>query len=142
MILVGNKSDLSEQRDAPYEEAKDLANSLGVEYIETSAKSASGVEDSFMRLTEKIVAITNITTSIEKVNEENITEGVAGISISGKSDNEKRKCQYQDCDLKAEFLSECSVPSFVVCSNHCLDHINQDISKVHPISSVHRNNSE
>ena len=142
ILLVGNKSDLSDLRAVSYEEAKEIADSLGVEYIETSAKSGSGVENSFVKLTEnikrKIAPSNNLTTSVSNVHRESLTEGVAGISLSGKSENEKRNCQYQNCDSKAEFLCECSLPSFGVCSNHCLDHINQDISKVHPISSVHR----
>ena len=36
MVIVGNKSDLTEQRVIKFEDAESLANSLGVKYFETS----------------------------------------------------------------------------------------------------------
>ena len=37
-ILVGNKCDLQNERKVSVEEAKQIANKYGIEYIETSAK--------------------------------------------------------------------------------------------------------
>ena len=53
-LLVGNKTDMTDRRVVSYEEAKELAESLGVEYIETSAKTAVGVEESFTKMTKSI----------------------------------------------------------------------------------------
>ena len=53
-LLVGNKTDMTDRRVVSYEEAKELADSLGVEYIETSAKTAVGVEESFTKMTKSI----------------------------------------------------------------------------------------
>ena len=54
-LLVGNKLDLSSQRQVSVEDAQDLADSLGMEYIETSAKSAQNVKEAFMKMSEKML---------------------------------------------------------------------------------------
>jgi Ras-related protein Rab-1A len=52
-ILVGNKSDLPDH-EVKYEEAKELAERLGLEYIETSAKSSTNVDKAFSSLATMI----------------------------------------------------------------------------------------
>ncbi|PJF19922.1 Ras-like protein [Paramicrosporidium saccamoebae] len=54
MILVGNKSDLSAERQISAAEAKELARSFGCRYIETSAKARHNVEESFYGLVKEI----------------------------------------------------------------------------------------
>ena len=56
MILVGNKQDLGSERQVQYKEAKDVADSWNVEYIETSAKTNFNCKEAFERLARKIVA--------------------------------------------------------------------------------------
>lgn len=51
LIIVGNKADLSRQRAVDAEEAKSYANSVDAKFIEVSAKTGSGVEDVFVKLT-------------------------------------------------------------------------------------------
>ena len=46
-ILVGNKSDLVEQRKISKEKGKQLADSYGIPFIETSAKSNENIEKLF-----------------------------------------------------------------------------------------------
>ena len=53
-LLIGNKCDLNDRRVVSTEEGKELADSLGVAYIETSAKTANGVEESFYKMTSSI----------------------------------------------------------------------------------------
>ena len=53
-LLVGNKSDLASKRVVAYDEAKAFADSVGVDFLETSAKSAAHVEDAFMALAAAI----------------------------------------------------------------------------------------
>ena len=54
MILVGNKFDLASERQVTIDEAKNLANQWGIEYIETSAKTNHNVKDAFNSLALKI----------------------------------------------------------------------------------------
>ncbi|XP_028582044.1 ras-related protein Rab-39A [Podarcis muralis] len=53
-ILVGHKCDLETQRQVTREEAEELASACGMKYIETSAKDATNVEESFTVLTKDI----------------------------------------------------------------------------------------
>lgn len=46
-LLVGNKCDLESKRVITYDEAKELADSNNIRYIETSAKCAIRVEEAF-----------------------------------------------------------------------------------------------
>jgi small GTP-binding protein len=50
MIILGNKSDLTRQVDRA--EAEDLADRLGGEYMETSAKTGENVESAFRKIAE------------------------------------------------------------------------------------------
>ena len=54
MVLVGNKSDLAESRVINRERATDLAQTLGVEYFETSAKDDINVKQTFETLVDEI----------------------------------------------------------------------------------------
>jgi len=53
-LLVGNKSDLQSKKVVSYDEAKDLADSLGVQFLETSAKNAHNVEEAFNMMSGEI----------------------------------------------------------------------------------------
>ncbi len=54
LILVGNKSDLEEERAVSTEEGDALATELKALFIETSAKEGINIEDVFMKLLGKI----------------------------------------------------------------------------------------
>ena len=54
MVLVGNKKDLEQARKVSSDEAQKLANSWGIEYIETSAKDNINCKEAFQKLTLKI----------------------------------------------------------------------------------------
>ena len=49
MVLVGNKKDLKD-RQVKFEEAKQLADLWGIEYIETSAKTNLNCKEAFEKL--------------------------------------------------------------------------------------------
>ena len=49
-LLVGNKCDMEASRQVSPEEAAELATSLGVQYIETSAKTNANVSEAFQML--------------------------------------------------------------------------------------------
>jgi len=53
-LLVGNKSDLSSKRVVAYDTAKEFADNLGIEFLETSAKNADNVEQAFMTMAAQI----------------------------------------------------------------------------------------
>ncbi|CAH8533627.1 unnamed protein product [Schistosoma margrebowiei] len=52
-VVVGNKVDLT-NRSVCTEEAKSLAHSYNIPYVETSAKTRQGVEDAFHKLVREI----------------------------------------------------------------------------------------
>ena len=54
MILVGSKQDLTNNREVSYDEAKQLADSWNIEYIETSAKNNFNCDEAFEHLAPKI----------------------------------------------------------------------------------------
>jgi len=53
-LLVGNKADLIEKKVVDYNESKEFADSLGISFLETSAKSAQNVEEAFLTMTRQI----------------------------------------------------------------------------------------
>jgi len=53
-LLVGNKSDLTSKRAVTFDQAKEFADSLGIEFVETSAKNSTNVEKAFMMMAAQI----------------------------------------------------------------------------------------
>jgi Ras-related protein Rab-1A len=53
-LLVGNKSDMSDKKVVEYTVAKEFADSLGIPFLETSAKNASNVEQAFLTMARQI----------------------------------------------------------------------------------------
>ena len=53
-LLVGNKSDLTSQRQVDTAVAKEFADSLGIPFVETSAKTSTNVEQAFKKMTGEI----------------------------------------------------------------------------------------
>jgi len=56
ILLVGNKSDMESKRVVSFQEGRDFADSLNMEFVETSAKNATNVEKAFMTMSAKIKA--------------------------------------------------------------------------------------
>ena len=52
--MVGNKSDLSDSRAVTSEQGRELAQNLGFEYFETSAKDGINVKSTFEYLVDTI----------------------------------------------------------------------------------------
>jgi GTPase SAR1 family protein len=52
--LVGNKCDLTSKKVVDYTTAKEFADSLGIPFLETSAKNATNVEQAFMTMAAEI----------------------------------------------------------------------------------------
>ena len=53
-LLVGNKADLTTKKQVDYSSAKEFADSLSIPFLETSAKSATNVEQAFMTMASEI----------------------------------------------------------------------------------------
>ncbi|KPP74084.1 ras-related protein Rab-1A-like [Scleropages formosus] len=53
-LLVGNKCDLTTKKVVDYTTAKEFADSLGIPFLETSAKNATNVEQAFMTMAAEI----------------------------------------------------------------------------------------
>jgi len=53
-LLVGNKSDLASKRAVDYNTAKEFADSLGIPFLETSAKNSTNVEQAFLTMAAEI----------------------------------------------------------------------------------------
>ncbi|KAJ9141541.1 hypothetical protein P3X46_032066 [Hevea brasiliensis] len=71
VVLVGNKSDLSNSREVGEEEAKNLAEKEGLCFMETSALENRNVEESFLEMITKIHEITTQKSLQAKRNENN-----------------------------------------------------------------------
>lgn len=55
-LLVGNKCDMVAKKAVSYEEGKELADSHGIRFIETSAKNAHNVEAAFCVMAKELKA--------------------------------------------------------------------------------------
>eukprot|EP00002_Diphylleia_rotans_P002540 TRINITY_DN1159_c0_g2_i3.p1 TRINITY_DN1159_c0_g2~~TRINITY_DN1159_c0_g2_i3.p1 ORF type:complete len:202 (+),score=50.10 TRINITY_DN1159_c0_g2_i3:77-682(+) len=53
-LLVGNKNDLAPKRAVEFNAAKEFADSMGIPFLETSAKNSTNVEQAFMTMAADI----------------------------------------------------------------------------------------
>jgi len=53
-LLVGNKSDLVNKKVVEQSVAKEFASSLGIPFLETSAKDSTNVEEAFLTMARQI----------------------------------------------------------------------------------------
>jgi len=82
ILLIGNKSDLTENRQVPYEEAEQMAQNLGISVFETSAKDAINVDQAFYHIAKQ--AIVNNVRKVARPAHDNVN--LDGKDIS-KQDN-------------------------------------------------------
>eukprot|EP01121_Diplochlamys_sp_Union-15-3_P013496 TRINITY_DN4191_c0_g3_i1.p1 TRINITY_DN4191_c0_g3~~TRINITY_DN4191_c0_g3_i1.p1 ORF type:complete len:203 (+),score=33.73 TRINITY_DN4191_c0_g3_i1:621-1229(+) len=54
-LLIGNKCDLVNERKVPFEQAKEFANSLSLQCLETSAKKATNVDEAFIAMAKAVM---------------------------------------------------------------------------------------
>ena len=57
IYLIGNKIDMEEERKVSTKEGEDLANELGLPFLETSAKTGVNIDTIFNEIVEKIHAV-------------------------------------------------------------------------------------
>ena len=53
--MVGNKSDLADERQIEKDAAKQLASELGLDYMETSALTGDNVEEAFYNIAKSLL---------------------------------------------------------------------------------------
>ena len=56
-ILIGNKSDWTDKRAVTEEQGRELADELGIKFMETSAKINEGVEEAFFTLARCVLVV-------------------------------------------------------------------------------------
>ena len=88
-ILIGNKCDLEEKRAVTYQEGKDLADSNGMKFIETSAKTCQQVNEAFETLTQEII---KLNASKDKVLQEPKKKEKVLLSNNATDISKKKNC--------------------------------------------------
>ena len=88
LLLVGNKCDLEDKRKVSFQEGKDFAESNGMKFMETSAKTASKVQEAFELLTNEII---KANLNKEKGLEKKETTKAVHLSSGGKDISGKKR---------------------------------------------------
>ena len=57
VVLVGNKTDLEDERQVSRKEAEDLAKEMDVEYFETSAFTGQGIDEAFNYVAKRTLSM-------------------------------------------------------------------------------------
>ena len=91
-VLVGNKCDLEEKRKISTAKGKELADSYGIKFLETSAKNTVNIEELFIETTN-IFLSKQIGVDVQSVKKNNNTPNGRPISLSSAriEDNSKKK---------------------------------------------------
>ncbi|VVT56331.1 uncharacterized protein SAPINGB_P004975 [Magnusiomyces paraingens] len=86
LVLVGNKSDMTDRRVISTEQGQALADELGIPFIESSAKSSDNVDETFFSLARRVKE--NVLTSTGNENEH-----AGAVNVSAPSnDGISKKC--------------------------------------------------
>ena len=86
-ILIGNKSDLVDDREIKTEEGQAFANRNGMKFMETSAKMNTNVNEAFETLAKLMMEFNNEKKTLPTKNETKVLN-----ASSGKDIKTKKKC--------------------------------------------------
>ena len=84
-IIVGNKCDLEDKRKISIEEGQEVSRNLGVNFLETSAKSSNNVGEAFSVMAQEIKS--KIAATAKVVNKARGEKVSSGHVISPKKSN-------------------------------------------------------
>lgn len=90
-LLVGNKSDLEEQREVTYDEGVELAKKFDIPFLEVSAKNALHVDDTFTTMAEEIQKRFLKEKSQKKDKKDFIFGGSTPTSLTLNTNNQEQK---------------------------------------------------
>ena len=88
-ILIGNKCDLEDKRVISYSQAKDFADSNGLKYVETSAKTNNNVTEAFSEIGKELMEACKDKDFIGNENKKTITisNKTTDLNVENKSQN-------------------------------------------------------
>jgi len=84
-VLVGNKSDLDNEREVSFQEGEQLAKEIGCPFMETSCKTRVNVKESFHQLVREVKAW-------KRVHEKDAEEPTHRSSATTQGGRKKSKC--------------------------------------------------
>ena len=87
ILLIGNKSDLSDKREISEEEARTKAEQYNIAFLETSAKSGDNIDKAFTQLIEQVY---NANMSMLQSNIEIEENNGDGVNLVNKDDTKKK----------------------------------------------------
>ena len=88
-FLVGNKCDIENKRAVSTQQGQELARQYGINFIETSAKETTNIEDLFINVTKLYVQKNS--NSIKNEKKEKNLKNSKQISIEKLSEGSKKK---------------------------------------------------
>lgn len=81
-LLVGNKADLIDEKQVTKETAQSFADKLGISFLETSAKTATNVDNAFLTMAKELIKTKEAT---------NPGAQSGGVQLTAVSANQKAK---------------------------------------------------
>ena len=91
MILIGNKCDLEDERAVTFEQGKELANNYGFEFMETSNKDGTNIEEAGISIINKVIKIKEIEEKEAALKKEKIENDKIKLQKENKK-KKKKKC--------------------------------------------------
>lgn len=85
-LLVGNKSDMDD-KIVNTDTAKEYADSLGIPFLETSAKNATNVEEAFLTMAQELIKLREAKSNANKA-----TTGNSGLKLNNNNRGPAKCC--------------------------------------------------
>ncbi|KAJ8544206.1 hypothetical protein ON010_g12063 [Phytophthora cinnamomi] len=135
-LLVGNKSDISDNKAVSYETAKAFADSLSIPFLETSAKNAQNVEEAFLTMASELITIREMVGDSNRPTGTKVHRGVGGIFTSAeylvvKVPDELLDVDRVDVSLALLSPGNCAVDLGLAEENRLLGHGALDVLGAH-----------